>query len=57
MQTGTTVLHYLQALLKTGTEWNRTEWNGTEQNRTERNIPEYTGTRRNDAGMKRNEQE
>ena len=57
MQTGTTVLHYLQALLKTGTEWNGTEWNGTEQNRTERNIPEYTGTRRNDAGMKRNEQE
>ena len=48
MQTGTTVLHHLQALLKTGTEWNGTEWNGMERNRIERNgiyrnIPERGG--------------
>ena len=40
------------ALLNTGTEWN-----GMERNGIYRNKPEYTGTRQNDAGMKRNGQE
>ena len=43
---------FCRALLNTGTEWN-----GMERNRIYRNKPEYTRTRQNDAGMKRNGQE